>query len=130
VRRVLALLALLALGGCVTVASIHVDGERGRTYVVPFGGVAIERAPSDAVGVRETVIGLFGGDGSYGLGVATRTFLKADSASCGVAILGGAPRAPVTFTSLERLSDRTREECLRFKEIPNEVPLRSAGGDR
>ena len=123
-----ALPAALALSGCLTIATINVDGHRAATYVVPLGGVAIERGASDAVGVKAIGLGLWRVCDAAGVGAVACTDIHADPRSCGVALLDGPPSA-----ALARRSDLSRTLCQHIKEpthVPTDDPIRSAGADR
>jgi hypothetical protein len=112
------------LQGCVTVASIHVDGQRGRTYVVPFGGVAIARGNAAAIGVKQIDLGLWRSAIGAGIGINLGTAIVADPRTCGVALLDGPPSR-----DLAQIAHLSRAICLHAKDIPNETPVPSFGGD-
>lgn len=105
-RALAAALAALPLAGCLTIATINVDGRHAKTYVVTFGGVHIGRTSGDALRVKQTDLGLFAACGGAGVGVSVCAEARAQPRSNTIVIL----------------SER------KATHAPIDHPLRSAGG--
>lgn len=117
----LAALVALPLAGCLTVATINVDGQRAATYVVPFGGVSIARGDADAVEIRALALGVVHACEGWTLGAVICRDTHAEPSS-NVAIFNG--RYIGRLTSHSPVTPRGKNHA------PSDPVFRSAGADR
>lgn len=114
--KILALLAPLFLGGCISIVEVRTPDAPPALSVYPFG-VKIQKAnASDAMTVDVTTIGAAADTncGVFGVGVIKASCAAIDARSCGIAIVHPDKDADIDF--LARISGSTQAECLHNKE--------------